>query len=848
MVTLWQDIRYGLRMLAKNPSFTAIALVTLAIGIGANTIMFSVVNALIFRPTLVREPERLVECQVRSFMGGLHYEAYLAVRENNPVFSDLVAYGYHLNSAMIVLENMVRRVGYMYVSANYFSTLGVTPVLGRPFLPEEEQLGTQPVAVLSHHLWRRHGADPDVLGKSLLLNGVSVQVVGVAPAGFMGTSVLGPDLWVSWNCYSRVQYGRWDDPKLLAQKPYPAAGIKLMGRLKPGLQRSAAQAQLQALVPRLREMNPRRCKPNCTFALHPLSRLYPANGQNNEQEQFYLFKVSLFLMGISGMVLLIACLNLGNMLIIQGTMRHREIAIRMAVGGGRWRIIRQLSIESLLLALLGGGLGLVLAFWGAQILNVWLATGHHRMELAAPLKTGLDMNILAATAAFCVIATILFGLKPALRLSRRDVSRDLKESGYGVRRKGSGTEWVLPRGLSLICQIALSVVLVMGAALFTRGALKAARLDFGFTLDHKLLVKVDPITGGYDPMRSVQIQKNLVEHLGTLPGIQAVAVSNSFPLERGGRSGGLLQEYDPSVKIEVPDDSFGPPKIVFPYVYHSSAVGVNYFKAMGIPLLRGRAFRQLDRIADAEKVVIIDEKLARWLRPDGNALGCLIQYNEFFLSSPSRVIGIVPTLHSVSEDENNLPHIYEPVGQDALPTNIHIRVAETESDAAMVKRIREEIHRIDSRLPIVSVSTLADYHRNNELVWSTAFSARIAFIFGALALFLASLGIYAVKGHMVASRIPEIGIRMALGATRSNVMDMVLREGFVLTLVGLAFGLALALGAAHVVASKLYEVNTTDPISIVLAIILLGITSLLASYIPARRAAKIDPMEALRHE
>jgi putative ABC transport system permease protein len=461
MSHFYTDLKYAFRMLAKRPGFTAIALITLAIGIGANTIMFSVVNALLFRPTLVREPERLVECEVRNFMGGLHYEAYLEVRDNNPVFSDLVAYGYHSNSATLVLGSAVRRVGYMYVSANYFSTLGVTPTLGRSFLPEEEQVGARPVAVLSHHLWKRQGADPGVLGTHLRLNGASIQVVGVAPEGFMGTSVLGPDLWVSWNGHAPVDFAKTGDSESLARDPYPASGVKLMGRLKSGLDWSAARAQLQALVPRLREMNPRRCKPNCMFALHRLSRLSPANGQNSEQEQFYLFGVSLFLMGVSAVILLIVCLNLGNMLIIQGATRHREIAIRMALGGGRWRIVRQLAIESLLLALLGGALGFVLAFGGAQILNVWLATGHYRIELAAPLKTGFDVNALAATVVACVIATVLFGLKPALRLSQRDVSTDLKESGYGVRRTSSRTEWMLPRGLSLICQIALSVALVM---------------------------------------------------------------------------------------------------------------------------------------------------------------------------------------------------------------------------------------------------------------------------------------------------------------------------------------------------------------------------------------------------
>lgn len=848
MSFFFNDLKYGLRMLAKRPGFTAIALITLAIGIGANTIMFSVVNVLLLRPTQVREPDRLVECQARNFQGGLPYTAYLDLRDNNPVFSDLVAHGDLFSEATLAQGTVTRRIIFMHVSANYFSILGVTPALGRTFLPEEERPDAQPVAVLSHHIWKRQDSDPEVLGKHLLLNGISIQVVGVAPAGFMGTSVLGPDLWVSWGCYGRVRYQGKVSPERLERMQYPAAGLKLMGRLKPGFSRSAAQAQLQALIPRLREKYPKRCTNSCAFSLYTLSRLTPGTGESNEQERVLLFSVSLFLMGVSVVVLLIACLNLANMLIIQGTARHREIAIRMAIGGGRWRIIRQLLIESLLLAVLGGALGLVLAFWGTRILNAWIAAGQYRMGLAASFKTGLDMNVLVATLVFCVIAAVLFGLKPALRLSRRDVITDLKESGCGVLRTGPRACRIMPWGLSLICQIALSVVLVMSAALFTHGALKAAWLNYGFSLDGKLLIKVDPIAGGYDRARSAQVYENLTEHLKSLPGIQAIALSSSFPVGEGGRKGGLLKEYVPGAESEAPQDPFGPPKIVLPDVYKSDTVGVDYFKAMGIPLLQGRPFRRLDSVPDAEKIVIIDENLARRLRPDGNALGCLIQYGAFYLSSPHRVIGIAPNLRTVSEDNEDLPHIYEPIGPDRLPANVHIRVADTESAAALVQRIPAEIHKVDPRLPIISVTTLADYHRNHVLVWATGLGARLAFAFGAMALFLASLGIYAVKGYMVALRTPEIGIRKALGATHRDIMSMVFREGLVLTIVGLIVGLLLGLGVARVVAGVLYGVNTIDPISIVVTIALLGIASLLAGYFPARRAAKVDPMMALRYE
>ena len=850
MTTLWQDIRYSLRMLRKSPGFTAIALVTLAIGIGANTIMFSVVNVLLLRPTMVKEPDRLVECYTRNFLGGLPYTSYLDLRDNNQVFSDLVAFG-DMDEATLAQGNFTRRITYMHVSANYFSTLGVKPALGRSFLVEEEQPDAKAVAVLSYHLWKKRGSDSQILGKHLLLNGVFVQVVGVAPEGFMGTSVFGPDLWVSWGCYGRMKYS-WteSDPERLKRMQYPNGGVKLLGRLKPGLGRSAAQAQLQALIPGLREQYPKRCTNGCMFSLERLSRLHPGSGEyvDNDQQRFYLFIVSLFLMGVSAVVLLIACLNLANMLIIQGTARHREIAIRMAIGGGRWRIIRQLFVESLILAFLGGTLGLVVAFWGTRILNAWVTSGQFPVELATPLKTGLEMNVLAATLVFCMVAAVIFGLRPALRLSRRDVITDLKESGCSVLRSGPRARWFIPRGLSLVCQIALSVVLVMGAALFTHAALKTAWLNYGINLDDKLLVKVDPIAGGYDRLRSAQIYENLTEHLRTLPGIQNIALSCSFPIGEGGRGGGLFKEYEPGTEIEEPQESAGLPKAVLPFVYKSYVVGADYFKAMEIPLLRGRTFRRLDSVPDAEKVVIIDERLARKLRSDGNAIGCFIRYGTFYLSSPQRVVGIVPNLRTISDLEKELPCIYEPINPDRLPANIHIRMADNKSAAAFVHKLSEEIHRFDPSLPIVSVTTLEEFHRKNFMVWVTGLGAHLAFVFGAMALFLASLGIYAVKGYMVASRTPEFGIRKALGATHGNIMGMVFREGFILTIAGLIIGLLLGLGTARLVRSMLYGISPVDPLSIALAVILLGLTSLLASYIPARRAAKVDPMEALRYE
>jgi macrolide transport system ATP-binding/permease protein len=836
MTALCQDIKYSLRMLRKSPGFTAIALITLAIGIGANTIMFSMVNVMLLLPVQVKEPDRLVSCETRNAL--FSYEIYRDVRDDIPPFSNVTAFGRDLQGVRLVQGNSARQATCTFVAANYFSFLGVRPARGRDFLPTEEQRGAEPVAVLSHRFWQRQGGDPNILGSQIVINGTSFRVVGIAPKGFTGIALTGPDFWLPLIAYGLIGHeGREQRPGRTDIYNYPP--LSLVGRLKPGLNMAAAEAQLQTLLTRLRERFPRFWREGAALNLRRLSRVI-ANGPD-DRTMLYIF--SAFLMAVSVIVLLIACLNLGNMIVVQGAARHREIAIRMAIGGGRLRIIRQLLCESLLLALIGGALGCVLAFWGTKIISVWLVAPQVP-ELAGMPRIGLDLRVLGGTLGFCLIATVLFGLNPALRLSKRDVIAEIKESGNEAARSQRKRWCFVPRGLSVVGQIALSVVLVMGAVLFTRSALYAGGVDPSFSLDHKILIEIDPLAAGYDRTRSIQVYQSLTDHLRSVPGVQAAAFSNSFPLCGGGDMGNAIVEYTPGTEI---DEDRELPMGKRP-MYVEYRVGEDFFESMGIPLLQGRAFNRLDGAADAEKVVIIDERMARKLRPNGSALGCFIQFGFFSLSSPYRVIGIVPDVRSNVQDQQTFPQIYVPLEPDRLPKYIHLRVADTESAAALLGRITAEIHKADSRLPVVSVMTLAQKYRTSPSVWAAGLGARLAITFGAMALFLASLGIYAVKGYMVASRTPEIGIRKALGATHGNIMAMVFREGTVLTVAGLLVGLLLGLGIARLIHSLFYGVSPIDPVSIVATIVLLGAASLFASYIPVRRAAKIDPMEALRCE
>jgi predicted permease len=826
-------------MLRKSSGFTAIALITLSIGIGANTIMFSMVNVMLLRPVQVKEPDRLVSCETQNAF--FSYEIYRDVRDGIQPFSDVMAYGRDLQGVRIVQGNTAKQATCTFVSANYFSFLGVRPARGRQFLPIEELRGAEPVAVLSHRFWQRQGGDPNILGSPMVINGTLFQVIGVAPEGFTGTALMGPDLWLPLGTYGLIGHEGREQSRPGRTDIWNYPSLSLVGRLKPGLDMVAAETQLQPLVTRLRERFPRFWREKATLSLQRLSRVSADIGAD-DRTMLYIF--SAFLMAVSAIVLLIACLNLGNMTVVQGAARHREIAIRMAIGGGRLRIIRQLLCESLLLALIGGALGCVLAFWGTKVISIWLVAPQ-MPELAGMPKIGLDVRVLGGTLDFCLIATVLFGLKPALRLSKRDVISEIKESGNEAARSRRRQWRFVPRGLSVVGQIALSVVLVMGAALFTRSALYAGGVNPSFSLDHKILIEIDPLAAGYDRARSIWVYQTLTDHLRSVPGVQAAAVSGSF-LVCGGYSdmGNAIVEYTPGTKVD--EDRELPMRRRPAYMEHR--VGEGFFASMGIPLLQGRIFNRLDGTADAEKVAIIDERLARKLRPNGSALGCFIQYGFFSLSSPYRVIGILPDVRSNVQDQQTPPQIYVPLEPDQLPKYIHLRVAGTESAAGSLVRITAEIHKADPRLPVVSVMTLAQKYRTNPSVWAAGLGARLAITFGAMAMFLASLGIYAVKGYMVASRTPEIGIRKALGATHGNIMAMVFREGMVLTVAGLVVGLALGLGIARLIHSLFYGVSPADPVSIIATIVLLGTASLLAGYFPARRAAKVDPMEALRYE
>lgn len=836
METTLRDIRYAARVLRKTPGFTAVAALTLALGIGANTAIFGLVNALLLKPLKITNPGEIVGCYSvdvhdpdasRAFS----YPNYADLRDKNSVFSNLAAH--NLAQVGLTEGDTTRRVFADVVSSNYFATMGVPLFKGRTFTDAEEKPDAGiAVAIASYSYWAKHGSDPELLGKTLRINGRVFTVVGIAAEGFTGTTALvSSELYLPLGTYGFLANELEGGGQSLSARAN--APLILIGRLKPGLKEREADAQLAVVASRMEKAYPAENK-NQTFIVHPLSRLgVSPNPARDDPRPFGA--LTILLMSMPAVVLLIASLNLANMMLARGAARSKEIAIRLAIGGGRGRIVLQLCTEGFLLAILGGAVGLLLASWGNGLLIRSLVPVIP-FDLVFPSRP--DVRVLAATTAFCMLSTIVFGLWPAWRLSRPDVAMDLKtrgeDSGEVSRRLFSR------RNVLVMAQISLSLMMLTASGLFVRSAMRAANVEPGFSIEHEIVAEVDPSLAGYSETRGRQIYAALLPRLKNIPGVESVSLAWMVPF--GG-----------STIVEPIRPAGGSPKgaeVLAEY----NIISEDYFKTLGIPLLLGRSFLPSETSSGStQHVAVIDKFAAERLWPNSDAVGKHLHVDAGPGKAPDEfeVVGVVGTVLERIVGGELRPDLYVPFGPKYwADMHIHLKVAAggREAQARMLETVRRQIREVDTGLPVLELKTLRDHLDDSLDLWLEETGARILGIFGMIALLLAVIGLYGVRVYIVARRTHEIGIRMALGASSADTRRLILREGLMVTAIGLACGLMLALAIGRVLAGFLYDARAVDAPVLSSAMLLLTTVSMLASYLPARKAARVDPMVALRYE
>ena len=853
-----QDLRFALRQLWKAPSFTIAAMTVLALGIGANTAVFSLVNVMLFEPPPYKRPAEIVQLfsqdkkdpqTFRSFS----YPTYCDIRDQNTVFSGLLA---HYDSVVGLGEKgNTRRANADLVSSNYFDVLGVLPAYGRSFLPEEEKPGrSERVAVVSYSFWQKHSRNPSVLGSSLLISGHHFTVIGIMPEGFTGTmSVFSTEVWLPLGVYDEIANDNGGvQNRTLANRSVD--DLMIIGRFKPGMTAKIAGPILTGLAANLEAAFPVEQK-NQTLMTAPLDRFATSTAPADSGQ---IPTIAFLLSAMAAVVLLVACLNLANMLLARGTARRKEIAIRLALGGSRSRIVRQLLTEGLVLALLGGGCGLLLGLWSSDLLVASLGA---IAQIDIVWLSGPNPVILGATLVFCVVGTLCFALGPALKLSRTATIDDLKQQ---AGEDPSRSRWrFLPRNPLLVMQIAFSLMLITTAALFIRGAGKAASIDSGLRADNTFLVEVDASLGGFDRKRTQELYRALGEKFAALPVVKNVSISATVPfgttsVRRSVQRGGVHVSPDAKPATAAEGLTFTP---------SWNSIDVDYFKAVGLPLLRGRFFTVAETTqSGGPPVAIIDEVLAKKLWPDDDALGQQIQFpvredeppqpieensGEIRRGAGIEIVGIVPATKSRLFDHDPSGALYLPFSR-GFRNDVFFFVrfasipeANEKSAAALLRRTVQDL---DPLLPVLELRTFAKHMDANPQLWIVRAGAAMFSVFGGLALGLAAVGIYGVKAYSVARRIREIGIRMALGAEGKMVLWMILREGLTMVITGLTLGFLLSFGVGKLLSSLLFEISSTDPWAFTLAPTVLTLAALLATWIPARRATRVNPMVALRTE
>jgi predicted permease len=819
MATFWQDIRYAFRMLGKSPMLTIIVILTLALGIGANTAIFGLVNGLLLRPLPVKSPEQItvLAAQVQGDTLGiftLSYAELTDLRKQADTFSDV--FGSQTNLGGLSYGGKANQFVYGYVTGNYFSGLGVQPALGRLFLATEAEAGGKdPYIVLGYDFWqKKFGGDPSVVGKQALIDGQEATIIGVTPKGFQGTQfALNLDGYVPLNMQPADSLATfWTDRS--------ARSLIVLGRLKPGVTLQQAQSSMNVVTARLTEQYPATDK-GISVHIVPERLARPQPFPNN----IVPFIAAVFL-ALAGLVLLLACMNVANILLVRATMRQREMAIRAAMGANRWRLIRQMLTESILLALFGGVGGLTLGVWASSAVVSILPPG----RIPIRVDFGFDWRVFAYAMAAALFTGAVVGLWPAVRAGRTDVNSVL-QSGGRSDTAGAGRHRL--RSVLVVAQVAGSLVLLIVAGLFVRCLINAQHAYMGFDPDHVLNLTLDPREVGYDDARTKTFYHDLEARVRSLPGVQTASLAFSVPM-------GPVQDGS-AVYIEgqPPTPGQQPPVVIYNHVDEP------YFDTLRVPLLRGRAFREDDN-DKAPLVAIVNQTMALQFWPNQDPIG-----KRFSLKSATgpfvEIVGVAADGKYIFIGWDKKPYFFRPLAQDYTAYRT-LQVRSSVPPESMIAQMQNEVHALDPNMPVTDVQTMRQSLAGGNGFFIFQVGAILAAAMGLLGLTLAVVGVYGVVSFAASQRTREIGIRMALGAGRPDILRLVLQQGLALVIAGVVTGTVLAWALTRSMATILVGVSPTDALTYATASLLLAAIGFWACYAPARRAMQLDPMVALRYE